>query len=76
MRALVATKCDEVMDEVDTIDAGDLMEPDVTKWSRISTKVMAVGYSSCIRDHSMCKSKWHLIIVDYRRIVDYYARTG
>jgi hypothetical protein len=76
MLVLVAAKRDEYMDEVDTVDARDLMEPDVTKWSRISAKVMAAGYSRCTRDHSMCKSKWHLIITDYRRISDYHARTG
>ena len=76
MLALVAAKRDEYMGEVDTVDARDLMEPDVTKWSRISAKLIAARYSPCTRDHSMCKSKWHLIIADYRRIADYHARTG
>lgn len=44
MLALVTAKRDEVMDEVDTVDARDLMEPDVTKWSCILAKVMAAGY--------------------------------
>jgi hypothetical protein len=76
MLALVEAKREEYIDELDTINARDLMEPDVTKWTRISEKVMAVGYSPCFRDHAMCKSKWHLIISEYRCIADYYSRMG
>jgi hypothetical protein len=76
MLALVDAKRDEYFDELETVDARDLMDPDVTKWSRISDKVMARGHSPCVRDHAMCKSKWHLLIPDYRRIADYHARTG
>jgi hypothetical protein len=32
MLALVDAKRDEYMDELDTVDARDLMDPDVTKW--------------------------------------------
>jgi hypothetical protein len=32
MRALIDAKCEEYMDELDTVDARDLMDPDVTKW--------------------------------------------
>jgi hypothetical protein len=76
MLALVAAKREEFMDELDTVDARDLMDPDVTKWRRISDKVMAAGFSPCWRDHSMCKSKWHLLLPEYRRIANYHARTG
>jgi hypothetical protein len=48
MLALVDAKRDEYMDELDSIDAQDLMDPDVMKWSRISERVMAAGYSPCI----------------------------
>jgi hypothetical protein len=36
---------------------------------------MAAGYSPCLRDHAICKSKWHLVISDYHRIADYYVHT-
>jgi hypothetical protein len=75
MLALVDAKRDEYMDELDTVDARDLMDPDVTKWKWISDVVMSAGHSPCIRDHAMCKSKWHLLIPDYCRIGDYHART-
>jgi hypothetical protein len=39
--ALVDPKRDEYMDELDSVDACDLMDPDMTKWTRISKKVMA-----------------------------------
>jgi hypothetical protein len=74
--ALVDAKREEYINELDTIDACDLMDPDVTKWTHISEKFMAVGYSPCFHDHAMCKSKWHLIILEYRRIADYHSRTG
>jgi hypothetical protein len=45
MLALVAAKREEYMDEVETVDTRDLMDPNVTKWSRISERVMAAGYS-------------------------------
>jgi hypothetical protein len=73
--ALVDPKRDEYMDELDSVDACDLMDPDMTKWTRISKKVMATGYSPYVRDHAMCKSKWHLLIPEYRHIADYHART-
>jgi hypothetical protein len=76
MLALVDANREEYLEELDTMDARDLMDPDVTKWSRISDRVMAAGHSPCVRDHAMCKSKWHLLIPDYRRISDYHARTG
>lgn len=76
MLVLIAAKREEFMDELDTIDARDLMDSNVTKWRRISDKVMAAGFSPCLRDHAKNKSKWYLILPEYRRIVDYYARTG
>jgi hypothetical protein len=45
MLALVAAKREEYMDEVETVDTRDLMDPNVTKWSRISERVMSAGYS-------------------------------
>jgi hypothetical protein len=76
MLVLVDTKREEYIDELDMIDVRDLMDPDVTKWTRISEKVMATRYSPCFHDHAMCKSKWHLIIPEYHRIADYHSRTG
>ena len=41
MMALVDAKWDELIDELDSIDARDLINLDVTKWTRISEKLMA-----------------------------------
>jgi hypothetical protein len=76
MLALVDAKREEFMEELDIVDARDLMDPETTKWTHISDRVMAAGFSPCLRDHAMYKSKWHLIIPDYRRIVDHHARIG
>ena len=76
MIALVDAKREEFLEELDTIDRRDLMESEVTKWSRISDKIMAFGFSTHFRDGMACKGKWHLILPDYRRIADYHARTG
>ena len=52
------------------------MHSEVTKWTRISGKVMAARFSSHFRDGTTCKGKWHLLLPDYRKIADYHARTG
>ena len=76
MIALVDAKREEFLEELDCIDGRDLMESEVTKWSRISDKVMASGFSLHFRNGMACKGKWHLLLPDYRRVVDYHARTG
>ena len=52
------------------------MIPDNTKWTRISQDVMRAGLSPCVRDGPACKTKWNQLIPDYKRIVDYFGRTG
>ena len=76
MIALVDAKRDEFLEELDAVDGRDLMDSEVTKWSRISDKIMASGFSTHFRDGMVCKGKWHLILPDYRRVADYHARTG
>jgi hypothetical protein len=34
--ALIAAKCESFLEDLDTIDGRDLMNPDATKWNRIS----------------------------------------
>jgi hypothetical protein len=76
MIALVDAKRDEFLEELDAIDGRDLMDSEVTKWNRISEKITALGFSTHFRDGMICKGKWHLILYDYRKVVDYHARTG
>ena len=76
MIALVDAKREEFLEELDAIDGRDLMDSEVTKWSRISDKIMSSGFSTHFRDGMACKGKWHLILPDYRRVADYHARTG
>ena len=37
---------------------------------------MSSGFSTHYRDGMACIGKWHLLLPDYRRVADYYARTG
>jgi hypothetical protein len=37
---------------------------------------MCAGHSPCMRDGPACKAKWNQVIPDYKRIVDFHARTG
>jgi hypothetical protein len=39
--ALIAAKREQYFEELDTIDGRDVMNPDATKWIRISHLVMA-----------------------------------
>ena len=73
MIALVDAKRDEYLEELDAIDGCDLMDSEVTKWSRISEKIMSSGFSTHFRDGMACKGKWHLLLPDYRRVADYHA---
>lgn len=50
MLALIDAKRDEYMVELDLVDAHDLMDLETSKWTRISERVMAFGYSPCVRD--------------------------
>ena len=76
MIALVDAKREEFLEELDTIDGRDLMDSEVTKWSRISDKIMSSGFSTHFRDGMAYKGKWHLLLPDYCRVADYQARTG
>ena len=37
---------------------------------------MRCGFSPCPRNGASCKTKWHQIIPDYKKIADFFARTG
>ena len=52
------------------------MTPENTKWLRISQAVMQAGFSPCVRDPSQCKTKWNQILPDYKRLADYFSKTG
>jgi hypothetical protein len=57
MLALVNAKRDEFLEELDAIDGRDLMHSEVTKWTRISEKVMVARFSSHFRNGTTCKGK-------------------
>ena len=57
MIALVDAKREEFLEELDAIDGRDLMDSEVTKWNRISDKIMASGFSTHFRDGMACKGK-------------------
>ena len=52
------------------------MLSDAEKWMRISQKVMQAGVSQCFRDGLACKSKWNLIVSEYKHIADFLACSG
>ena len=64
------------LEELDTVDGRDLMNPDTSKWQRVSEEVMKCGFSPCPRDGPTCKTKWNQIIPDYKQIADFFSRTG
>lgn len=74
--ALCNAKRDMFLEEIDTIDPHDLMNAESTKWQRVSQDVMKSGFSTYERDAPACKSKWNSIVPEYKRIADYFARTG
>ena len=74
--ALVNAKREMHLEEMDTVDARDLMNADSRKWQRVSEEVMKCGFSPCTRDATACKTKWNQIVLDYKRIADFFARTG
>ena len=74
--ALIAAKREMHFEEKDVVDARDLMGPDSTKWLRISQEVMRAGFSPCLRDGPACKTKWNQILPEYKKISDYFGRTG
>ena len=52
------------------------MNPDASKWVRISSEVMQAGCSQYPWDGPSCKTKWNLLISDYKKITDYFARSS
>ena len=74
--ALLNAKRDMFIEELETADPCDLMNPDCTKWQRVSKEVMKYGFSLCPRDGAACKTKWNQIVPEYKRIADFFARTS
>lgn len=58
------------------VDKRHLMVPDSSKWLRISHEVMHESRSANHRDGAACKSKWNQLLPDYKRIADYFNRSG
>ena len=74
--ALVNAKREMHLEEMDAVDAQDLMNADSRKWQRVSEKVMKCGLSPCTHDAAAYKTKWNQIVPDYKRIADFFVRTG
>jgi hypothetical protein len=73
---LIGAKRELYLEEIDAIDGHDLLNPDASKWNRVLQLVMRAGQSSCMRDGPACKAKWNQLLPDYKRIVDFHARSG
>ena len=74
--ALIVEKRKMFLDELDCVDDRDLMTLDSTNWTCVLQLVMRARFSPCLRDGRTCKTKWNLILSDYKKIADYHARTG
>lgn len=74
--ALAIVKRAMYLEEIDTVDARDLMNADSSKWQRVSVEVMKCGLSPCPREPAACKTKWNQVVPDYKKIADFFARTG
>lgn len=62
--------------EAACIDKRHLMVPEASKWMRISRDVMHESCSTNHRDGPAYKSKWNQLIPDYKRIFDFFNRSG
>ena len=74
--ALCNAKRDMFIEEGETVDPRDLMNAESSKWQRVSEEVMKCGFSPCPRDAAACKMKWTQIVPEYKRIADFFARSG
>lgn len=71
---LVEAKRRMTMRERNAKNQRELMLPEAGKWVKISEDVQCAGVSSSRRDGPSCKSKWNLLIAEYKRIVDFNSR--
>lgn len=74
--ALVEAKRLEHLEEMEVIDARDLMSTDVTKWGKIAREVNAITGGGVVREGPACKHKWTSTMADFKRIADYHKGTG
>jgi hypothetical protein len=65
---LVKAKKNEHIASLDIIDGRDKFETVVTKWNKISTKVMNVGFSTQARNGVAYKHKWGVFVRDFKKI--------
>jgi hypothetical protein len=74
--ALIGAKRELYLKEIDVVDGCDLVNPDASKWNRVSHLIMRAGHSPCTRDGPTCKVKWNQLLPNYKRIPDFHARSG
>ena len=71
---LVESKRDMSRREANCKDERELMIPEAGKWQKISDDIHHAGVSTSRRDGPSCKSKWNLLLAEYKRIVDFASR--
>ena len=76
IKSLIEAKRNQFLQELDNKDSRTSMITDATKWQRISAVLKDCGTSPCYRDGNACKTKWHQMSTDYKRIVDFFKRSG
>lgn len=64
------------LEELDAIDAHDLMNLENSKWQCICLLVVHSRFSPCLCDASSCKTNWDILKPYYRRVVDFHTYIG
>ena len=74
--ALVEAKRLEHLEEMEVIDARDLMSTNVTKRGKIAIEVNNITGGGVLPEGPACKHKWTLTMADFKRIANYHKGTG
>ena len=75
---LAATKHDEFLNNLDVADQRELMDPESSKWERITSRVDAAltGQPHIYRSGPTCKYKWQSMLQEYKKLADFHHETG
>jgi hypothetical protein len=76
MLALVRAKRAEFIQELECDDPRELMNPEMSKWEKVSVSVNASNGICCYRSPEACKYKWQTLLPDYKRVADVHKETG
>jgi hypothetical protein len=76
MLTLVRTKRAEFIQELECNDPRVLMNPEMTKWDKISLSMNATLGICCYCSPAACKYKWQTLLPEYKRVADVHKEIG